>query len=61
MRGSRPIPFATAATSTSSFSQTSDTMLMNEILVARKALAACLISSAVVTLVTMIGQEKLDW
>ena len=34
---------------------------MKEIFVARKALAVCLISSAVVTLVTMIGQSKLDW
>ena len=34
-------------------------MLMNEILVARKAFAVCLINSAVVTLVTTIGQSKL--
>ena len=53
------MPLATVATSTPSSSHRSDTMLMNEILVARKLLAVCLINSAVVTLVEMIGQSKL--
>ncbi len=47
MRGSRPMPRATSSTSAPARSQTRATWLMKLILVARKALEACLISSAV--------------
>ena len=47
MRPSRPMPRATSCTSAPTFSQRSAISLMKVILVARKALAAYLISSAV--------------
>jgi hypothetical protein len=47
MRGSSPMPLATRATSAPDRSQIAATVLMKLILVARKALEACLISSAV--------------
>ena len=55
---SRPMPRATAVTSAPTFSHRSETMLMKEILVERKALAACLINSAVLMSVTTIGRPR---
>ena len=46
MRSSRPMPFATSATSAPTSSHTLAISLMNEIFVARKALDASLIISA---------------
>ena len=53
MRGSIPKPDATIVTSASTASHISATMLMYEIFMARNALAACLISSAVAKPVTL--------
>ena len=55
MRPSRPMPRATSCTSAPTFSQRSAISLMKVILVARKALAAYLMSSAVSMLVNTIG------
>ena len=55
MRSSRPIPRATSFTSAPSSSDTFAISLMNEILVARKALEASLIISALATSVRTIG------
>jgi len=52
MRESRPMPRVTAVTSAPTLSHKSETMLMNDIFVERKALAACLMSSAVLVSVT---------
>ncbi len=49
MRASRPMPRATRSTFAPTSSQTFAISLMNEILVARNALEACLIISAEVT------------
>ena len=55
MRLSRPMPRATSCTSAPTFSQRSAISLMKVILVARKAFAAYLISSAVRRPVNIIG------
>ena len=55
MRSSRPMPRATSCTSAPTFSQRSAISLMKVILVARNALAAYLISSAVRRSVNRIG------
>ena len=55
MRWSSPMPRATSWTSAPSFSHRSAISLMNEILVARNALEAYLISSAVMTSVMTKG------
>src|SRR5437762_2016892 len=55
MRPSRPMPRATSCTSAPTASQRSATSLMKVIFVARKALAAYLISSAVSSVVNTIG------
>ncbi len=59
MRVSRPMPRATSATSASTSSQTFAISLMNEILVARNAFEASLISSdeamSVMTISSVIG------
>ena len=58
MRSSRPIPRATSATSAPSSSETLAISLMNEILVARKALEASLIISALATSVLMTSRAE---
>ena len=55
MRRSIPTPFATTRTSAPSPSHRFAISLMKEILVARKQLAAYLMSSAVSSVVTTIG------
>ena len=55
MRASYPIASARVATSAPAWSQMSATALMNEILVARKAFADVLTSSAVAKSVTTTG------
>ena len=55
MRLSRPMPRATSCTSAPTFSARSAISLMKVILVARKALAAYLISSAVRRAVNISG------
>ena len=55
MRSSYPIASASSTTSAPVASHTSAIALMNEILVARKALAATLTSSAVAKSVTTTG------
>ena len=55
MRPSRPMPRATSWTSAPTFSQRSAISLMKVILVARKALPAYLVTSAVSMLVNTIG------
>ena len=52
------MPRATSETSAPTWSQKSATMLTNEIFVARNALAACLMSSAVLMLVMRMGHSK---
>ena len=52
------MPSATWLTSAPTASHMSATMLMKEIFVERNAFAACLVSSAVLILVTRIGQPK---
>ena len=56
MRGSRAMPLATRATSAPDRSQIAATVLMKLILVARKALEACLMSSAVARSVASSSQ-----
>ena len=55
MRPSSPMPLATSWTSAPTFSHRSAISLMKVILVARKALPAYLISSAVSSVVITIG------
>ncbi len=55
MRSSRPMPRATSVTSAPTSSQTLAISLMKEILVARKALEASLIISALATSVRTIS------
>ena len=55
MRESVPTPWTTWFTFAPTDSQTEATALMKEIFIARKALDACLISSALFVLVTMMG------
>ena len=55
MRLSVPIPWHTCCTLAPTDSQTDATALMNEIFIARNALEACLISSALLVLVTING------
>ena len=55
MRESVPMPSHTSLMSAPTASQIFETALMKEILVAKKALDACLISSALLVLVTMMG------
>ena len=57
MRLSRPMPRATSCTSAPTFSHRSAISLMKVILVARNALAAYLISSAVRRSVIRIGER----
>ena len=52
------MPRVTAVTSAPTFSHRSETMLMKDILVERKALAACLINSAVLVSVTTMGRPR---
>jgi hypothetical protein len=58
MRWSMPMPWATTLMSASTFSHTRATSLMKEILVARKALLAYLIISAVYRLVISTGASS---
>ena len=58
MRGSRPMPFMTWLTSAPAASQTLAISLMNEILVARKALDAYLIISADGRSVMIMGRSS---
>src|ERR687897_2164343 len=64
MRGSRPMPRATSSTSAPDRSHTLATELMKLILVARKALEACLMSSAVARSVARKGapeRSRIGW
>ena len=61
IRASSPIASASSSTSAPDFSHTSATMLMNEILVARNALADTFTSSAVSSPVTISGMPAASW